>query len=409
MSKRIVITGLGAITPLGHNVTDFAAALQAGQSGIAPYTLFSDERAKIKVAAEVKNYQPEDHFRTAQLSQLDRFSQFNLIAAREALKDAGLSTEGDLGDRYAAIFGTGIGGQNTQEESNAILHAHDGKGRGKRVHPMTVPKLMTSAAASQVSMTFGIKGPCFAVTSACASSNHAIGQALAILRSGMADVALAGGSEACITPGTLMAWQGLRVMARDTCRPFSLKRGGMVIGEGSGVLVLETEAHAKARGATIYAELAGFGMSSDAGNLVAPSADGAARAIQATLNDAKMNPDEVAYINAHGTGTPQNDPTETTAIRSVFGRHADKLAVSSTKSMHGHALGASGALEAVATIKAMQGSWLPPTINFIEADPKCDLDYVPNETRQMAIPAALSQSLAFGGLNAVLAFRQYHD
>lgn len=405
MSKRIVITGLGAITPLGHNVTDFATALQVGKSGIAPYTLFDDDRAKIKVAAEVKDYQAEDHFKPAQLGQLDRFSQFNLIAAREALEDAGLSTEGDLGDRYAAIFGTGIGGQNTQEESNAILHS-DG---GKRVHPMTVPKLMTSAAASQVSMAFGIKGPCFAVTSACASSNHAIGQALAILRSGMADVALAGGSEACITPGTLLAWQGLRVMARDTCRPFSLKRGGMVIGEGSGVLVLETEDHAKARGATIYAELAGFGMSSDAGNLVAPSADGAARAIRATLDDAKMNPDEVSYINAHGTGTPQNDPTETTAIRSVFADHADTLAISSTKSMHGHALGASGALEAVATIKAMQGSWLPPTINFIEADPKCDLDYVPNETRQMAISAALSQSLAFGGLNAVLAFRQYHD
>lgn len=403
MSERIVITGLGAITPMGHNVAEFARALQAGESGIAPYTLFDDERARIKVAAEVKDYQAGEHFKPAQLGQLDRFAQFNLIAAREALEDAGLSTDGDLGERVAAIFGTGIGGQNTQEESNAILHTNS----AKRVHPMTVPKLMTSAAASQVSMAFGIKGPCFAVTSACASSNHAIGQALAILRSGMADVALAGGSEACITPGTLIAWQGLRVMARDTCRPFSQKRGGMVIGEGAGVLVLETESHARARGATVYAELAGFGMSSDAGNLVAPSVDGAARAIQGALDNADMTAADVDYINAHGTGTPQNDPTETEAIRRVFGEHADRLAVSSTKSMHGHALGASGALEAVATLCAMQGGWLPPTVNFIEADPKCDLDYVPNASRAMAIRGALSQSLAFGGLNAVLAFREY--
>jgi nodulation protein E len=266
---------------------------------------------------------------------------------------------------------------------------------------------MPSAGASSISMDLGITGPAFATTSACSSAAHAIGVALMLLRTGMADVSLTGGSEACITFGTIKAWEGLRVLAKDTCRPFCRHRKGMVIGEGAGTLVLETLDHARARGAEIHSELIGFGMSSDAHNLIQPLAGGAARAIHGALENAGIAPEDVDYINAHGTGTAQNDPTETQAIRDVFGKHADQLAVSSTKSMHGHALGAAAALEAIASIIALRKQTAPPTTNFLEPDPQCNLDYVPNAARSMPMKVALSNSFAFGGLNTVLAFRHY--
>ncbi|RJR21058.1 MAG: beta-ketoacyl-[acyl-carrier-protein] synthase family protein [Nitrospiraceae bacterium] len=401
--KRIVVTGMGCISALGPDRREFTRRLLNGESGIGPITSFDPGDSLVRIAAEVKDYDGSVLFPEKQLSQLDRFAQFALVATREAVTDAGLDFKGSLSGRTAVVHGTGVGGQGTQEAGYHRMFALN----EKRIHPFTVPKLMPSAGTSWISMEFGITGPAFATTSACASSGHAIGMAMLILRTGMADVAVTGGSEACVTMGTIKAWERLRVMAKDTCRPFCRTRGGMVIGEGAGTLVLETLEHAQARGAKIYAELAGFGMSADAHNLIQPLADGAARAMRAALDDAGLSPDAVDYINAHGTATAQNDPTETEAIHAVFGRHAKKLAVSSTKSMHGHTLGASSALEAIASIVGLNEQTAPPTANFREPDPQCDLDYVPNTARPMPINAALSNSFAFGGLNTSLLFRRY--
>jgi nodulation protein E len=291
---------------------------------------------------------------------------------------------------------------NTLDDSFKVLY-----GGGKRVHPFTIPKLMVNAPASHISMRHGVTGPGYAIASACSSANHAIGVAFWMVRQGQVDVAITGGTEATITLGTMKGWEALRVVASDTCRPFSAGRKGMVLGEGAGIFVLEPFERAEARGAKIIAELAGFGMSSDAGDLVVPSADGAARAMRAALKDAGLGPEGIDYINAHGTGTPANDPTETAAIKTVFGEHARKLAVTSTKSVHGHALGAAGALELAITLCAMRDGRVPPTANFLGPDPACDLDYVPNESRALPIRAALSNSFAFGGLNAVLALRRF--
>jgi nodulation protein E len=271
---------------------------------------------------------------------------------------------------------------------------------------LTIPKTMANAGASHISMEFGITGPSYTISTACSSASHAIGQAFWMVRSGMAPVAITGGSEAPFSFGILKAWEALRVVSPDTCRPFSKDRSGMVLGEGAAMLVLEPLEAARARGARIHAEIVGFGMSSDASHITQPSADGAARAMRAALCDAHLTPEAVAYINAHGTGTQANDPTETAAIRAVFGPHAGQLAVSSTKSMHGHALGAAGALEAVAAILALRDGFLPPTANFNQPDPECDLDVVPNVSRQADFEYAMSNSFAFGGLNAVLAFRR---
>jgi nodulation protein E len=394
---------MGCISALGHNRAEFSRRLLQGESGICPITLFDTEGFKVKVAAEVKDYDERVRFQEDQLTQIDRFAQFALLAAREAVADAGLDFNGPLAERTTVVYGTGVGGQGTQEINYQRLYAQG----AKRLHPFTVPRLMPSAGASWISMDLGVTGPAFATTSACSSAGHAIGMSFLLLRSGMADVAVTGGSEACITFGTIKAWESLRVLAKDTCRPFSRNRSGMVIGEGAGTLILETLEHAQARNAEIYAELVGFGMSSDANNLIQPLANGAARAIRTALDDAGLAPGTVDYINAHGTGTAQNDPTETRAIRTVFGEHAGKLAVSSTKSMHGHTLGASAALEAIAAIVALREQAAPPTMNFLEPDPQCDLDYVPNKTRSMPITVALSNSFAFGGLNTVLAFRSY--
>lgn len=401
--KRVVVTGIGCISSLGNNCKEFSRRLLRGESGIGPLTHFDTESFRVKVAAEVKGYDERVIFPEKQLTKLDRFTQFAMLASREAVKDAGLDFSSPLAGRTAVVHGTGVGGQGTQESNYRLLYAQN----AKRLHPFTVPKLIPSAGASWISMDLGITGPAFATVSACSSAGHAIGMSLLMLRTGIVDAALTGGSEALITYGTIKAWEGLRVMSKDTCRPFSRHRSGMVIGEGAGTLVLETLEHARARGAKIYAELAGFGMSSDAHDMLQPLTDGAARAMKAALDDAGLPPESIDYINAHGTGTIQNDQTETQAVRKVFGKHAEQLALSSTKSMHGHTLGAAAALEAIATIVALREQIAPPTTNFLEPDPQCDLDYVPNEARPMPITTALSNSFAFGGLNTVLAFRRY--
>jgi len=325
-----------------------------------------------------------------------------VIGAREATQDAGIEWTPQLRENAAIITGSCVGGQSTEDAGFVNVY----KLGMNRVHPLTIPKTMANAGASHISMEFGITGPSYTISTACSSASHAIGQAFWMVRSGMAPLAITGGSEAPFSFGILKAWEALRVVSPDTCRPFSKDRSGMVLGEGAGILVLEPFEAARARGAQIHAEIVGFGMSSDASHITQPSADGAARAMRASLCDAHIMPEAVSYINAHGTGTQANDPTETAAIRTVFGAHAGKLAVSSTKSMHGHALGAAGALEAVAAILALRDGFLPPTANFNQPDPECDLDVVPNVSRQADFEYAMSNSFAFGGLNAVLAFRR---
>ena len=412
-NPRIVITGLGIVSPIGLNVADFRQALFNGVSGIRPITRYDDRNVGMRIAGEIRDFDPRDHFTEKALHLTDRFAQFAVVSAREAVADSGLDYQsaadhkyapGGLGQRTAIVHGAGIGGQDTQEENYRKLHQG-----AKRLHPFTIPKLMPNAGASRISMEFGVTGPSLTTATACASSAHAMAVAVLLLRSGQADVAIAGGAESCINHGAMNAWKSLRVTSTEACRPFSGKRSGMVIGEGGATLILETLKHAQARGARIHCELTGIGMSADAGNMIQPAVDGAALALQACLNDADLAPEDVDYINAHGTGTPQNDPTETAAIRQVFGAHADRLAVSSTKSIHGHALGGAAALESVATVLAIRQQTAPATLNYLEPDPKCDLDYTPNQARPMEIRHALSNSFAFGGLNAVLGFARFRD
>ncbi len=401
--QRVVITGMGAVTPLGHTATASWAAMCEGRCAIGPITSLERGDLRFGIAAEVQGFDPLAHFDEKKLILLDRVSQFALVAAREAIAQAGIDFAVDgLGENTAVIIGTGIGGEQTHDASSRRLYAEN----NPRTHPLTIVRLMANAPACQISIEHKLTGPSFAVSSACASANHALAQAFHMVRSGVADAAVAGGTEACITLGVIKAWEAMRVMADDTCRPFCKQRHGMVLGEGAGVFVLETLEHAQRRGATILAEFVGAGMSADAGDIVFPSEAGAARAMQRALADGDLGLDEIDYINAHGTGTPGNDPTESKAIRRVFGAHADQLAVSSTKSMHGHALGAAGAIELVAVIGSLRDGIVPPTMNFIDPDPECDLDYVPNAARALDVRAALSNSFAFGGLNAVLALRR---
>jgi nodulation protein E len=402
--NRVVITGLGAVTPLGHTAREYWRNLSEGVSGLGPLTLPAEaETLQQKVAAEVKGFDPMRHFDERVIPQLDRVSQFAVVAAREAIAQSGITFDMPLSVRTATIVGTGAGGQTTHDDSFRRIY----KENRPRAYPLTIPKLMVNAPASQISMHCGLRGPAFAVASACASATHAIGLAFQMVRSGAVNCAVTGGTEACLTYGTVRGWEALRVMAPDMVRPFSADRKGMVLGEGAAMLVLEALERATARGATILAELAGFGMSADAADLIAPDVDGMSRAMQGALDDAGLTAERVQYINAHGTGTTANDETETKALHQVFGAHAKKLAVSSTKSMVGHALGAAGALEAVATAMALRDGIAPPTIGWLGRDPTCDLDYVPNEPRRMEIDAALSNSFAFGGLNAVLAFKRF--
>lgn len=403
--RRVVVTGLGSVSPLGLDTPTFWQALVKGHSGVGPLTSVPTERLKCHIAAEVRGFVPEAHLDPQAVQRLDRFAQFGLVAGREAVRDADLRLDRELGLRGAVILGSGIGGLHTLEEGYQRLYLEG----INRVYPLSVPKVMLNAPVSALAAELGIRGPCFAVSSACSSANHAILQALSLIRGGQVDVALAGGTESCLTFGNIKAWEALRVLAPDACRPFCRERSGIVLGEGAGVLVLEALEYARDRGARIYAELAGGGLSSDAGDLTLPDPDGAARAMAAALSDAHLTPETVDYINAHGTGTRANDATETQAVHRVFGSQACRLAISSTKSMHGHALGAAGGLEAVATVLALAEGIIPPTVNFGSPDPDCDLDYVPNQARQAPIRAALSNSFAFGGLNAVLAVRRFAD
>ncbi|HVY12046.1 MAG TPA: beta-ketoacyl-[acyl-carrier-protein] synthase family protein [Alphaproteobacteria bacterium] len=406
--RRVAITGLGVVAATGMNAASFWSGLKSGKSGIAPLSNIQTEGLINKMAAEIKGFDPAAHgLDPKKMPMLDRFSQFALVAAREAVADSGIVFEGEFAERSACIVGTGVGGQDTLEQAYMKLISSGLAGAPSvRVHPFTVPRLMANAAGCQISMEHNIQGPGYTIASACASATHAIGTAFHMIRSGMMEAAVTGGSEACLTFGTLKGWEALRVMAGDTCRPFSLGRGGMILGEGAGILVLEEMERAKERGAKIYAELAGFGMSSDAKDITTPDANGMARALTGALKDAALKPEDIQYINAHGTGTRSNDATETKAIKMAFGDQAQKLAISSNKSMFGHALGAAGALEAVASALTLQNQIAPPTMNYTEKDPECDLDYVPGAARDLKMNAILSNSFAFGGLNAVLVFKK---
>ena len=405
--QRVVVTGFGCISAAGHDNKSFEQALFATEANqhqtIKPISLFTPDKDQCQIAAEVKNYRALDYFNKSELKQLDRFAQFALISADEAMTQANLKQHAFNKQRAAIIHGTSIGGQQTIESSYQQLYCTD----NTRAHPFTVPKLLPSSASSQIAMKYGLQGPAFTTSSACSSAGHAIAMACLLLRNNMVDIAITGGAEACITAGNFQAWHGLRVLSNDTCRPFCETRSGLVIGEGSATLVLETLEHALARSAPIYAELVGVGMSSDAHNLVQPLAEGAQLAMMAALSDANINERQIDYINAHGSGTKQNDKTETQAIKAIFDDHADKLSISSTKSMHGHMLGAGGASESIAAILAIQQQMVPPTRNYVLADMDCDLNYVPNNPINREVSYALTNSFAFGGLNTSLIFKQF--
>ena len=398
---RVAITGAGAICALGRTAAEFAAAISSGRSGIGPIRSTNMSEFRFRNGAEVPDYSHTPYFDDRRADFMDRFAQFAVIAAREAVADAAPAWTPELRENAAIITGSCVGGQSTEDTGFQEVYKH---GRN-RVHPLTIPKTMANAGASHISMEFGVTGPSFTISTACSSAAHAIGQAYWMIRSGAAPLAITGGSEAPFSFGILKAWEAMRVVSPDTCRPFSKDRHGMILGEGAAMLVLEPLDAARARGARIHAEIVGFGMSADASHITQPSAEGAAHAMRAALRDAALAPDQIGYINAHGTGTLANDISETAAIQAVFGSRVKNLPVSSTKSMHGHALGAAGALECLAAIVALRDGILPPTANFNERDPECDLDVVPNHARAAQVEYALSNSFAFGGLNAVLALR----
>jgi len=401
--KRVVITGAGTINALGHNVLQTLEAMREGRCGIGPLDFRDVDRLAIKIGGQVRDFNADSEFNRQQMSLYDRFTQFTLLAAKEAIGQSGLTFTGDLAATSGVVVGTAGGGVSTWDDNYRAVY-EEGK---NRVHPFVVPKLMNNAAASHVSMEFNLKGPSFTVSTACASSNHAMAQAFAMVRSGMSTAMITGGSESMLCFGGVKAWEGLRVMSKDACRPFSANRNGMVQGEGAAIFVFEEYEHARARGADILAEVSGFAMTSDAADIVMPSKHGAGRAIAGALKDARINPEEVGYINAHGTGTAANDKTECAAVADVFGRYADDLMISSTKSMHGHLIGGTGAVELLAVIMALRDGVIAPTIGYEEPDPECALDVVPNTAREAQVDVALSNAFAFGGLNAVMALRAH--
>ena len=400
--KRVVITGAGTVNPLGANVAATYQALQDGHCGIGPLQFRDVDRLSIKIGAQVQGFDPEVHFSRQELVLYDRFTQFTLIAARQAVGQSGLTFDGDLALSAGVVLGTAAGGVTTWDDAYHSVYA-DGK---NRVHPFVVPRLMNNAGAAHLSIQHGLQGPSFSVSTACASANHAMGLAFGMVRSGAAPVMITGGAESMLCFGGLKAWEGLRVMSPDACRPFSANRNGMVMGEGAAIFVFEDYDHARARGAEILAEVIGFAMTSDASDIVMPSVTGAARAIAGALRDARINADQVDYINAHGTATAANDKTECAAISQVFGDHVARLMVSSTKSMHGHLIGAAGAVELLACLMALQKGVVAPTLGYQQPDPQCGLDVVPNVARDVQVSVALSNAFAFGGMNAVIALRR---
>ena len=399
---RVVITGAGAVSPLGMDVNTIFSSLSEGISGITPLNFYNSERLSVKIGGQIHGYNPDDYFSKQEKSIYDKFTQFALIASKEAILESGLEFNEDDCTKIGVILGTAGGGLQTQDENYRQVY-ENGK---NRVHPFIVPKLMNNAAASHVSIKFNIQGPCFTIASACSSSNHAMGLALNLLRTGTIKVAITGGSESMLCFGGIKAWEGLRVMSKESCRPFCKTRDGMVQGEGAAVFIFENYEHAKKRGANILAEVAGFSMTSDAHDIVNPSKKGAARAINGALIDSKLNPEDIEYINAHGTGTLANDKTECAAIKEVFKNYSQNLMISSTKSMHGHLIGGTGAVELLSCILALNKNTLAPTINYQKVDPDCDLDVIPNIAREKKIKCTLSNSFAFGGLNAVIALKK---
>ncbi len=403
--RRVAVTGQGLICALGNTVAECWENAATGQSGIKQLQDPGSPPYKFQNGAEALDFRPLAYFSEKELVLLERFALLAAAAAREAVSESGLSFQGELADQAAVITGTSVGGQFTQEEGYKRLFGE----RNPRVAPLTIPRTMANAGASQISLEFGIHGPAYTVSTACSSSNHAIGQAFWMIRNGQVKAAVTGGSEAVFVEGLLRAWEAMRVVSPEPCRPFSADRRGLSLGEGAGILVLEEWEHAKARNARILGEIIGFGMSSDAHHITQPCAEGPARAMTWALKDANIAPEDVHYINAHGTGTQANDATEAQAIRKVFGSKADSLPVSSTKSMHGHTLGAAGAVEAVLTLMALRHGLVPPTVNFTERDPSCNLDVVRNHARRVGMEVALSNTFAFGGLNATLVLRRGTD
>jgi beta-ketoacyl-acyl-carrier-protein synthase II len=407
--RRVVITGVGVFASVGKNAENFFKNLLQARSAVRRICQFDPSALTVQIAAEVPDYNPADYFSPKRLDLLDRFSQFGLLAAQEAMTSSGIEVREEERPRFGVVSGTGMAGVNTLDSGYFSLYAN----QATRLHPFTIPRMMHNAATSQTCMEFGAQGPSFTIATACSSSGHAIGEAFHLIKYGMADIMLAGGCEAPITYGMIRAWESVRVLAtgngdpRRACRPFSADREGFVMGEGAAMLLLEDLEHAKNRGAKILAEISGYGLSSDAGHITQPSVEGPARAVLMALEEAGVAPHEVDYINAHGTGTRLNDATETQVVKRVFGEHARKLAISSTKSMHGHTMGATGAIELAATIMATERGLIPPTANYTQPDPECDLDYVPNEARERPIGVAISNSFAFGGLNAVLLVRKF--
>jgi nodulation protein E len=403
-ARRVVVTGMGVVTPIGLTVPDFWASMKVGKCGVTELGGFPLEDLKILIGAQIKDFDPKVRLKHFQRDKLvmhaDRYSWFAAAAADEAMKQSGLTVPMADPYRAACIVGSGAGGLVTFENAYRALFIE-----GKRAtHPLTLLRIIGSSASAHVGIEFGVKGPTFGTCSACSTATHAIGIARDFIRNNVVDVAIAGASESVITYGTMKAWQALHVLSPEGCFPFAKKRNGTVLGEGAGILVLESLEHAQARGAKILAEIVGYGMSSDAKDMVNPDIEGPNVAMRGALNDAQLSPSDIQYLNAHGTATTINDANETRAIKAVFGNHANSLAISSTKSMHGHPLGAGGSIEAVACIQAMNENWVPPTIGLDDPDPECDLDYVPNVGRDLDVTYAMSNSFAFGGLNAVLIF-----
>jgi nodulation protein E len=399
-ARRVVVTGMGAVTPIGLDVDEFWTSIKKGRCGVSRIENWPLDDLYIHIAGEIKGFDPAKHVKSRKVQYGERYSWFAGRAADEAWTQAGLPTPYDEPYRAACIIGSGAGGHSTIEAAYRDLFIHN----KRATNPLTLLRIIGSSASAHVGIEYGIRGPTFATCSACSTATHAIGLVLDYIRHGMIDVGVAGASEAVLTYGSMRTWQAMRVLSPEGCFPFSKKRNGTVLSEGAGILVLEELEHAKARGAKILAEVKGFGMSSDAKDMVNPDVEGPKSAMQMALDDAGLAPGDIDYLNAHGTATTLNDVNETNAIKQVFGDEARKLAISSTKSMHGHLLGAGGGVEAIACIKAIEDGWVPPTIGLSDPDPKCDLDYVPNAGRPAKLRNVMSNSFAFGGLNAVLVF-----
>ncbi|BAU27565.1 3-oxoacyl-[acyl-carrier-protein] synthase II [Aneurinibacillus soli] len=411
MENRVVVTGVGAVTPLGNDAKTFWEALLAGKSGVGMITAFDTTEYSAKIAAEVKDFNPEDYIDRKDVKRTDRFVQFAVAAAKMAVEDAGLEINEENSERIGVYIGSGIGGLGTMEDQIKILME---KGP-RRISPFFVPMMIANMASGQASIALGAKGPNSAAITACASATHSIGDAFKIIQRGHADAMVTGGSEASIRPVAVAGFSNAKALSTRNdeptraSRPFEKDRDGFVMGEGSGIIILESLEHAKKRGATILAEVVGYGMSADAYHVTqpAPGGEGAARAMNMAIADAKVKPEDISYINAHGTSTGYNDKFETMAIKKSLGDHAYNVAISSTKSMTGHLLGAAGGIEAIASVLALRDQIVPPTINYETPDPECDLDYVPNEARKMDVNVVMSNSLGFGGHNATLVFKKF--